>query len=462
MVSFEEYYNNRLNEAAVNTFDEMIKLKGNAFKTSKLAKTKAKEIINQLLKDKELKQAFMHDAEQGTIKTDTDEYKNLALAISVLAANKDQTSKDYLRSLGITPKEDEKVKDLQVIKNINAGTKPLIKSIRATNKKSGEEVEQPENQEPETKNAENQKTEPETPEDKETKPETPENDKKPIIVTKTITKKDKNKVSSEEDERSPSFFLKQAREVRDEAIEEIRKRAEKEPNEVKKVKVLKAARDLERAVNKQINNIEKQEDRYSNYSNFGSKLKATRLSGNGAREVERLAKLYKDKAFSKTLRTASERDIESIKSAGRTLKKGFDKIAGSRTAQKLKDEAIRAAKKSKDIAKRGAEVAAPIIKSTTDKVVDKIKTTTSDAIIKKWYPEKFKDFVNSDDPKVQAEILKAAKEKRDKANLEASKRRRLAKAKMAPNVVTRKNSEEKTLTDIPTKKYPDQINTKIG
>jgi len=436
MVSFEEYYNNKINEAAINTFDEMIKIKGNAWKTSKLAKTKAKEIIDQLLKDKELKTAFMHDAEQGTIKTDTDEYKNLALAMSVLAANKDQASKDYLNSLGVVPKEGESVKDLQVIKNINAGTKPLIRSIRATDKKAGDTTETPKNKTAEA----------ETPQDSKATPKAMEGEKikdikagdKTIPVTK-LEKTDKQRLPPDSDERSPSFYSKKATENLEAAITDINDRADQAKDEKKKMKMKKVATDLQKKANSLISTIDKQQDKYSNHSNLRSRLKATNNSSKALREINTAIEAAKNQATLKGMKSGIEGLAQSAKNAGNLVKGKVSKVANSRVAQTMKDAAIKTAKVSKDAAKRGAEVAAPIIKSTTDKVVDKIKTTTSDAIIRKWYPEKFKDFVNSDDQKEQA-----------------------AKAKIAPDVISRKNSEEKTLTDIPVQKYPEQYNSKIG
>ena len=464
MVSFEEYYNNKINEAATNTFDSIIKIKGNAFKQSKLAKTKAKEIINTSLKNKELIKSFFNDADKAKIKTDTDEYKNLALAISVLAANKDKSSVELLDKLNIKAPEEGKIKDLQLIKNIDAGTKPLIKSIRFSEAMKDKNKPEEAKTTPETGEEETGKKE--TGEEETGKKEAGEEEK--TVYKKPFVGQDAQKLPSSEDERSPSAYSSQAKELLSQAIENINKSSENAPD-TKKMKMKKAATDLERAVNKKINGIEKQQQNYSNHSNFSTRLKATTKSKNFLSEIEYLINTYKNKATQKSLDTKAEQVVGAVKNAGKAIKSGAEKVANTRTAKVVKDVAARTSKVAVDAAKRGAELAKPIIKRTTDKVVDKIKTTTNDAIIRKWLPSKLEDFVKSNDEKVKADILQQAKNLRDKAEREESNKRRIAKnaAKKKPTSPTppsvMKRKEEPTLTDIPVKSaYPDQANAKLA
>ena len=462
MVSFKEFYNNKIDEAATPvSFDDMISQSGAAFKTSKAAKTLAADIVKKA--SKELKDDFLQTAMEKVVSTNTEDYRNLALAIDVLSSKPTKADKEILDSLNLTPEGDDKIGDLPIIQNVRKGTKPYIKSIKTSKKETPTET---------PKTPEAPKAETEAPKSTE---ETPKAEKETSdaldLKTADLIKRGKetqrlskpmNKVQkvNPDDPKGPSNIAKQAEEALAAALEKVNDASEKAVNDVKKMKMKKVATDMEKAVNKKINSIKKEEQRYSNFSNFSSRLKATTNSQNYLGQVKQIINAASNKAQLKSMDNVIERIGGRAKEAASAIKKGTEKVTQSRTANILKQKLGSAAKVAEAGIKRGAKVAAPIIKSTTDKVKSKIKSEVSDAIIKKWAPKRLKEFIESDDPAIKAKILADAKAIRDKARADADKARRLVKRKVAPNVTTMRGSESPTKVDIPVEKYPRQSEAK--
>jgi hypothetical protein len=485
MVSFTEYIKNKELNEADETFDDLISKFGTSFKS----KDKSKEMASRLLaaasktpEGKDRLETISAKAKEGSlsasdIKDPTT--KNLALAIEVMATGAKDGSEALktLKTVGIEPEENKTISKSSVIKSLKAVNKPSIKAIKPADTKPAEEptsddkpADAPADDETPDKPANDEPADDKTADDKTDDNKTDEKTPEETGKKKTDDEIARSKASREKimkgekapnakDSSSPAYFAKQASDLKDEKIAELKAKIKDFPEE-KHVGMTKVVDKMEQDLNKKIDAINKQQNGYSYKSNFGSRLKATTNSKKLFNEIKATINKADTKHLTKTLDGGLTRLGKSVANSAKGVKRGVKAVADSRAVQITKDKLKSASGKTADAVKKGAKTAAPVIKRATGKVTDKIQTASADSIIKKWLPAEFEKFVNSDDAAEKAGVLEKAKKARDFARTEADKARRIAKAKTkqtAPktpppaNVMKAKTAAEKAKDKIQTK-----------
>ena len=425
MITFTEFYKNKLNEAAAASFEDFIEDNPKKWKSN--AKSFSLEKLNSA--DEELIQEFLHAIEKDDFKVDTKsgEFKDLVLAIASLASSTKKEYTDKLAELGFEATEGEPLSKNPLLKKIkkqaNSVSKKIISNIKSETPEPEEKPKETPTPEPEEKPEEKPTPEPEEKPKASAQPEGPR-----INPRKAVNPNEKP--SDPSDEKSPAYFAKQAEDLLNGKIEDLQSKADSAKDDSKKAKINKVTTELAKTVRSKIAQINKQQGKYSYHSNFSTRLKATNNSKALYDEIKTAVELADNKAFVKGLDTGLERTGQTIKNAAGAVKAGIDKFNNNAKVSKAKEGIVRGAKVAGDAIKRGAKVAAPVVKRTTEKVVDKVKTESQDAIIRKYLPDQFEKFVNSDSADEKSKIYHKALIIKRQKDQEADKKRRIAKGRV--------------------------------